>query len=248
MRGRRRGRRAGMRPDGGLESTSSPRDPGEEALPARAREMFSFGVAFRIVMSISESVGFAGVPGTKAFRNRGVDPGLLCYGMDESRNRDVSHLARGSWQVTLLRRPFSMCVPERDLPPAPWPAYLVAPSRSMEATTASNVAGWFDVPGGSPEAGRAAQEFGPRGEFPFPTISQSEERTMPIYMNYNSIPGDATAEGHEKWIELNSCQSGRGTGHLQPHRRVGRPRVYRALGERGRGHQGHRRLFHQDAQ
>ncbi len=39
---------------------------------------------------------------------------------------------------------------------------------------------------------------------------------MPIYMNYNSIPGDATAEGHEKWIELNSVQWGVGRGISSP--------------------------------
>jgi len=39
---------------------------------------------------------------------------------------------------------------------------------------------------------------------------------MPIYMNYNNIPGDATAEGHEKWIELNSCQWGIGRGISSP--------------------------------
>src|SRR5215831_13659204 len=39
---------------------------------------------------------------------------------------------------------------------------------------------------------------------------------MPIYLNYNSIPGDATAEGHEKWIELNSCQRGVGRGLSSP--------------------------------
>lgn len=39
---------------------------------------------------------------------------------------------------------------------------------------------------------------------------------MPIYMNYNSIPGDTTAEGHEKWIELNSCQWGVGRGISSP--------------------------------
>jgi type VI secretion system secreted protein Hcp len=27
---------------------------------------------------------------------------------------------------------------------------------------------------------------------------------MPIYMNYNKIPGDVTADGHEAWVELNS--------------------------------------------
>ena len=46
---------------------------------------------------------------------------------------------------------------------------------------------------------------------------------MPIYMNYNNIPGDATADGHEKWIELNSFQWGRWSRHLQPHWWVGRP-------------------------
>ena len=39
---------------------------------------------------------------------------------------------------------------------------------------------------------------------------------MPIYMNYNDIPGDATAEEHEKWIELNSCQWGVGRGISSP--------------------------------
>jgi len=39
---------------------------------------------------------------------------------------------------------------------------------------------------------------------------------MPIYMNYNDIQGDATAEGHEKWIELNSCQWGVGRGISSP--------------------------------
>src|SRR4029077_18780440 len=39
---------------------------------------------------------------------------------------------------------------------------------------------------------------------------------MPIYMNYNDIPGDATAEGHEKWIEVNSCQWGVGRGISSP--------------------------------
>jgi type VI secretion system secreted protein Hcp len=31
---------------------------------------------------------------------------------------------------------------------------------------------------------------------------------MPIYMKYEGIDGDVTAAGHEKWIELNSCQLG----------------------------------------
>ena len=39
---------------------------------------------------------------------------------------------------------------------------------------------------------------------------------MPIYMKYNNIPGDATAEGHEKWIELNSFQWGVGRGISSP--------------------------------
>jgi len=39
---------------------------------------------------------------------------------------------------------------------------------------------------------------------------------MPIYMNYNDLPGDATAEGHEKWIELNSFQWGVGRGVSSP--------------------------------
>ena len=41
---------------------------------------------------------------------------------------------------------------------------------------------------------------------------------MPIYMNFNNlgIKGNVTAEGHQDWIELNSCQWGVG-------RRVHRP-------------------------
>jgi len=39
---------------------------------------------------------------------------------------------------------------------------------------------------------------------------------MPIYMNYNDLPGDVTAEGHEKWIELNSFQWGVGRGISSP--------------------------------
>jgi type VI secretion system secreted protein Hcp len=39
---------------------------------------------------------------------------------------------------------------------------------------------------------------------------------MPIYMNYTNIPGDATAEGHQKWIELNSFQWGVGRGISSP--------------------------------
>jgi type VI secretion system secreted protein Hcp len=39
---------------------------------------------------------------------------------------------------------------------------------------------------------------------------------MPIYMNYNDIPGDVTASGHEKWIELNSFQWGVGRGISSP--------------------------------
>jgi type VI secretion system secreted protein Hcp len=31
---------------------------------------------------------------------------------------------------------------------------------------------------------------------------------MPIYMNYEGITGSVTAAGHEKWIELQSCQMG----------------------------------------
>jgi type VI secretion system secreted protein Hcp len=39
---------------------------------------------------------------------------------------------------------------------------------------------------------------------------------MPIYMKYDAIQGDATAEGHEKWIELNSVQWGIGRGISSP--------------------------------
>ena len=31
---------------------------------------------------------------------------------------------------------------------------------------------------------------------------------MPIYMKYEAIDGSVTAEGHQKWIELESCQLG----------------------------------------
>ena len=31
---------------------------------------------------------------------------------------------------------------------------------------------------------------------------------MPIYMKYDGIDGSVTAAGHEKWIELESCQLG----------------------------------------
>jgi type VI secretion system secreted protein Hcp len=39
---------------------------------------------------------------------------------------------------------------------------------------------------------------------------------MPIYMNYNNIPGDVTADGHAKWIELGSFQFGIGRGIASP--------------------------------
>ena len=31
---------------------------------------------------------------------------------------------------------------------------------------------------------------------------------MPIYMNFDGVTGAVTAAGHEKWIELESCQMG----------------------------------------
>lgn len=31
---------------------------------------------------------------------------------------------------------------------------------------------------------------------------------MPIYMHYEGVDGSVTAEGHKKWIELESCQMG----------------------------------------
>jgi len=31
---------------------------------------------------------------------------------------------------------------------------------------------------------------------------------MPIYMNYDGIPGDVTSKGHEQWIEISSFQYG----------------------------------------
>lgn len=39
---------------------------------------------------------------------------------------------------------------------------------------------------------------------------------MPIYMNYNDIKGDATADGHAGWIELSSFQWGVGRGISSP--------------------------------
>lgn len=39
---------------------------------------------------------------------------------------------------------------------------------------------------------------------------------MPIYMNYNDIKGDVTADGHDKWIEVNSFQWGVGRGISSP--------------------------------
>jgi type VI secretion system secreted protein Hcp len=39
---------------------------------------------------------------------------------------------------------------------------------------------------------------------------------MPIYMKYKDIEGDVTADGHAKWIELNSFQWGVGRGISSP--------------------------------
>jgi len=39
---------------------------------------------------------------------------------------------------------------------------------------------------------------------------------MPIYMNIDGIPGDVTAAGHEKWIEVNSFQWGTGRAISSP--------------------------------
>lgn len=39
---------------------------------------------------------------------------------------------------------------------------------------------------------------------------------MPIYMKYGDVQGDSTAEGHEKWIEVNSFQWGVGRGISSP--------------------------------
>jgi type VI secretion system secreted protein Hcp len=39
---------------------------------------------------------------------------------------------------------------------------------------------------------------------------------MPIYVKYGAIDGDVTATGHEKWIEVNSCQFGVGRGISSP--------------------------------
>jgi len=39
---------------------------------------------------------------------------------------------------------------------------------------------------------------------------------MPIYMNYNDIKGDVTADQHKGWVELNSFQWGVGRGISSP--------------------------------
>ena len=39
---------------------------------------------------------------------------------------------------------------------------------------------------------------------------------MPIYMKYDSVDGEVTAAGHEKWIELHSFQWGVGRGISSP--------------------------------
>jgi type VI secretion system secreted protein Hcp len=39
---------------------------------------------------------------------------------------------------------------------------------------------------------------------------------MPIYMSYDSVPGDVTESGHTKWIEVNSFQWGVGRGISSP--------------------------------
>ena len=39
---------------------------------------------------------------------------------------------------------------------------------------------------------------------------------MPIYLQYEGIDGDVTAEGHEKWVELGSMQWGIGRGITSP--------------------------------
>lgn len=39
---------------------------------------------------------------------------------------------------------------------------------------------------------------------------------MPIYMSYDGVPGDVTAQGHSKWIDINSFQWGVGRGISTP--------------------------------
>lgn len=39
---------------------------------------------------------------------------------------------------------------------------------------------------------------------------------MPIFMKYDGIDGDVSAAGHEKWIELQSCQFGVGRHITNP--------------------------------
>jgi type VI secretion system secreted protein Hcp len=39
---------------------------------------------------------------------------------------------------------------------------------------------------------------------------------MPIYIEFEGVKGDVTADGHEKWIEVNSFQWGVGRGITSP--------------------------------
>src|SRR5947209_18299144 len=43
-----------------------------------------------------------------------------------------------------------------------------------------------------------------------------QEFPMPIYMNYNNIQGDVTADGYQGWIELDSFQWGVGRDIASP--------------------------------
>jgi len=44
----------------------------------------------------------------------------------------------------------------------------------------------------------------------------AKESSMPIYMQYGSVPGEAAKTGHKEWIEINSFQWGVGRGISSP--------------------------------
>lgn len=46
-------------------------------------------------------------------------------------------------------------------------------------------------------------------------IKSARIRQRPIYMKFQGIDGDVTAEGHKKWIDLGSLQWGVGRGSVR---------------------------------
>jgi|GEM_PF-6550946 len=71
---------------------------------------------------------------------------------------------------------------------------------------------------------------------------------MPIYLNYNKIPGDVTESTHTGWIELNSCQWGIGRGISSPTGGSADRESSGPIGQRDRGHQAHGHRLPQAAQ